>query len=524
MIEVDKILSRVETLLEKEDYRSVILLAEGMESPEGPLAAPSFEHKRISLCLARAKYHIHDYQGTSRVLSGLKILYPGIEDEKDHLFLESQLLLMKGDAAGAIRLLDHALESDRPKEDEFFIRFCLAKASFWKGDYLTANLLLEACRHYYGTREDAFMLGNVNYMLGYTAFQRSFFDQADSWYSSAIECYEKSGSDRQVAAAWHMTGILRYRTGKYAEAEQLLRKSGKAFEKSGDQAGVTESLIARARVHMYRGELEESEALLQRAYSRAGSSGYKRGTALSAEFLGEIAMRQGKTERALRYLEEARELGDGISREGDIAAEVCRRLGDLYIMLGDREKASENLSRALEISVKLHDDHELACVLRGYALLESQRGCYELSLSYFNEAISLLRMINERFELACTCMTAARAFSRWSTLEGEDNIDPRQLLRDARVFATEAAHLYQSLGLEDRIEECERLAGRLLNENYRAEDLSGCRAIEFSGDWICEDCIVARSPQMKQVVAKTLSLAGSRVPVLITGETGTGKE
>ncbi|MCK4538677.1 MAG: sigma 54-interacting transcriptional regulator [Candidatus Krumholzibacteria bacterium] len=523
MAEVTELISKIEAYVDKEDYRSALSTLDRSDWLD--LAdIPSAEHRDLSLLLARALYNSCEHDRASSVLDTLLDLYPDIRTEKDYIFLKSQILIKIGDPSGAEKLLRSALRDKRCREDEFFLRFCLGKACFWKGDYLSANLLLEACRQYYLSSGDRFMLGNVLYMLGYTSFQRSFFEQAEEYYNNATDCFNITGDGKQLAATCHMMGILLYRTGKYREAEELLIRSGKSFETLGDTFGMAESQIARARVNMYLGKFEDAERLLRRAYRKARESGYRRGEALAAEFLGETALKRGDRIRARQYLVVAEKLALEIAPSGDIAAEVYRRLGDLNIACGNFDEAKTALEKSMKLTTSLHDDYELGCVLRAFARLEAAMGNYELSISYFNEGISILRMINESFELASTCESAAEALVVWARKVDGDGSSRRRLFTEARIYATEAAYLYQSIGLEDEVSRCDRLTGKLLNESWQEEDLSGFTRLKFDDEWLREGSVVARSDQMRHVVEKAVSLASSTIPVLITGETGTGKE
>ncbi|MBU8921364.1 MAG: sigma 54-interacting transcriptional regulator [Bacteroidales bacterium] len=523
MVEVDKLIRRIESYVDSKDYRSALSTLDRSDWLD--LAEiPSAGHRELSLLLARTLYNSYEHDRASSVLDTLLDLYPDIRAEKDFIFLKSQILIKTGDPSGAERLLRASLDDEHSREDEFFLRFCLGKACFWKGDYLSANLLLEACRQYYLSSDDRFMLGNVQYMLGYTSFQRSFFEQAEEYYNNATDCFNITGDGKQLAATCHMMGILLYRTGKYREAEELLIRSGKSFETLGDSIGVAESWIARARVNMYLGKYKDAERLLDRAYRRARESGYRRGEALAAEFLGETALKRGDHLRAGRFLVKAERLALEIAPSGDIAAEVYRRLGDLNVACGDFDEAKTVLEKSMRLTTSLHDDYELGCVLRAFGRLEAAMGHYELSMSYFNEGISILRMIKESFELANTCVSAAEALTGWARKADGEGSDNKRLFSEARTYAMEAAHLYQSIGLEDEVSRCDKLTGKLLNESWQEEDLSGFTRLKFDDEWLCEGSAVARSAQMRHVVARAVSLASSTIPVLITGETGTGKE
>ncbi|MBN2071416.1 MAG: sigma 54-interacting transcriptional regulator [Candidatus Krumholzibacteriota bacterium] len=526
-MEPEILLKKIDAQIEAEDYIKALEIVKSSGPLDELVSIPSDIHRDLSVLFAKVHYYNHDYRQAGLYLSGLTPLYKNLSCHRDYIFVRSQLYLMEGEPEKALRQIDEALcheEAGWSRNDEFFLKFCLGKSHFWKGDYLNANLHFQACYQFYGTGNHQMMLGNVLYMLGYTAFQRCFFDQADSFYRKAIGAFRSAGSNSQLAATFHMIGILSYRTGKYSIAEEYLLQSRKYFKKVKSNPGIIESYIAQGRVKMFRNDLSQAFSLISRARERAGESGYKRGTALALEFMGEIEHRRNNYDRSLFYLVEAEKLALEIAPNGDIAVEVFRRLGELYTSMGRLKEATEILGKALELSKYLHDDYELACILRTYALVESKMNNPELSRSYFSEAISLFSIIKERNELASTYITAAKIYIDYVTSSGQEIKDTRIFLDEAREFSTEAAHLYDALELPEPCALCEEFSNRLMNDFYQKKELSGYEEISFKPSWLYDGFVVARSDHMRKIVKKASSFAPSTMPVLITGETGTGKE
>ena len=488
------------------------------------LPVPSPEHRRMSLLFSRVHYFNHNYRKANDYLSGLLPLYEDIRVDTDYVFIRSQLLLMEGHTEEALKILGSSLSDTRSREDKFFLRFCLGKAHFWNGDYLNANLLFQTTEQHYSMTGNPLMLGNIRYMLGYTAFQRCFFDQAGSFYRKAVENFRDAGSSRQLAAVFHMIGILSYRTGHYEESENYLSQSSRFFKNVKNTAGITETTIALGRVKMFLGDHQSAREYMNKARELAEKTGYKRGHALALEFLGEIAFLEEHYDLSMSYLLRAEELALEIAPKGDITVEVYRRLGDLYTRVERLEEAESILTKALELSKSLHDDHELGCVLRALGILEAKKSNIELSHSYFGESISTMKTIKEPFELARTYLSAAEIFTGL-VIDPEPGRDRKsELLDSARTSATEAAHLYDSLGLPDKAEKCENLANRILSDFYEEKNFSRKVRVVFKDSWLYEGFVVARSDHMKKVVSKIASLSPSNIPILISGDTGTGKE
>jgi DNA-binding NtrC family response regulator/tetratricopeptide (TPR) repeat protein len=368
------------------------------------------------------------------------------------------------------------------------------------------------------------MIGSVLFVLGYIAFQKSYFDLSESYYKKALEQFNAIKKSNELRKTYHMLGILAYRTGRFGEAKTNLTMAKKWAVKSDNSIGIINSNIALARLSMYFGDSKHAKNLLARSYSESNELGYGRGIALSAEFLGELSYHQGKYADCLAYLEEARRLAIAIAPRGDIAVEVYRRLGDVYIALKRLEEAERVLAEALDIAEDLNDRYEQGSIFRALGVLASCREDIDLARSFFTESIARLKLIKESYELARTYMTAATAYGRWLESEEIEIAAGKELARDARDFASEAVHLYGALGLDRRTRESKGLVRRIELISCPDVPVAKVERLSFRRKWLVGESVVARSHRMLEAVAKADRLARSTIPVLITGETGTGKE
>ncbi|MCD6380138.1 sigma 54-interacting transcriptional regulator [bacterium] len=531
MAEIEKVITTISGLLEKEDHKTALRVIEGMgPSITLPLSAldkvSANGDGKLWLLAARVYYHnrIHDKAG--KLIAGLEKWYPDITAEKDFISLKYQLLLKKKDPGIAIRYLESLSADIQSGEMGFFIRFCVGKACFWKGDYHASNIHFQACRKYYRSEADNLMLGNVLYMLGYTAFQRSFFEIAETYYNKALENFKVIGNRNKMAATQHIIGVLDYKTGRYSLAEKNLLAAAKYYNESGNKIRMAESYIARGRVCIFIGNLSKGNELIGKGLSIAEKTGYKRGVALACKFLGEISYLKGKIEGAFLLLEKARQIALDIAPNGDIMLEVSRRLGELNVNAGRLEDAEKALLKSLKLAEDLHDRHELGATLRSFGILEARRGNFDVARSYFKEAVTIFRLIKEQFELAKTLQTAAESFLEH--ISGIDITDMHdgvmELVREGKSCAGEASQVFDSLELKVKEHECSDIANRLNGMLRGRAGASKTNKLLFEKHWLYGGFLVAGSSHLKKVVEKVKTIATSSIPILITGETGTGKE
>mgnify|MGYP000517316279 CR=1 FL=1 len=511
------------SLIERERYREALGKYEQGASSHLETCSPG-EGRGLLLLGARIYYFNQKYDKSGACLEELERTCEGVESDIEFVIIKSQVLSTTGDITGALGLVSSAISENRPQSEAVKLTFYLGKIHFWNGDYFEANNCFQQCCRYYLSSGDQYMLGSVNYMLGYTAFQRSFFDVARSFYEKALERFIAQGKHNQIGGTYHMLGILAYRAGRYEEAKELLESARDHFEKCYSRTGIMESKIALARVSIYLEAHQDAERLLLDSCRDAEAIGYKRGMALSAEFLGEIFYHRVEYEKALQNLETAKKLALEIAPQGDIAVEVYRRLGDLHIARGELERAEECLSKALEIGDHLGDRCELGTVYRAYGLLFARRGDIDRARSYFMESSVTLQAIGERYELARSYITAADMYRQWcgsNTLPVEYE---NELLREADTCEVEALHLYQSLGLDGKVNEVEARRKGPGKAPPKKAGKTRFKKLSVDGLWLCHEGVVAVSPQMREAVLKAERLAPGGIPVYVTGETGTGKD
>ncbi len=450
--------------------------------------------------------------------------YPGIEDDFEYVMKKIQIFQLRNDYDDCSNFIEGCINKKWNDNQKNWLNHYAGRILFWKGDYFQSNRLFEECRDHALSSGDECLEGYSLFMMGYIAFQRCFFEIADVNFNRALECFQRCGKKLSQGRTCKMMAILAYRTGKYDKAEDILKQAIEIFKKTGYEKSFINSNIALGRVHIFRGQYEEAEGFLLKTRRQSLELGFKRETALSSEFLGELCYHRGRYEESLAYLEEAERIACEMAPEGDVAVEVFRRLGDVYIALRRIDEAETALSKAHRLCERLHDKYELGSVLRAYGLISAGKGDIELARSFFNEAIVTLKLIKESFELAKTFMTASGIYCDWSALPSMPAKGRAQLASEAKYHALEAVHLFSSLGLMEKAVECKSLFEKISNRVVFGEIECEYVCIEFRDEWMHGGRLIAKSPSMLDVVDRIGRVAPSDLSVLVSGETGTGKE
>jgi transcriptional regulator with GAF, ATPase, and Fis domain len=224
--------------------------------------------------------------------------------------------------------------------------------------------------------------------------------------------------------------------------------------------------------------------------------------------------------------------------------QIRNLLGSLLTKMKDLTQAGVELYCALKLAQELGEDKLEADVNLNIAVLEFARNDSCKALEFFEKSRSLAGSDMERRirvelnmgtllcdqgedEQAWVFFDKAQDYARRNDLErylpliltNLANIRQKQgVVREAVMLAEEASSLASKLEIDDQwIKDCTR---KVIEEN-RGETSDDFHLAEVL---ITSYGMVAVSAAMHKVMHDVDALAGSDLPVLITGETGTGKE
>ena len=442
----------------------------------------------------------------------------------DCVILKGMLHIRNAEYSTARVILERKADKGCTDEEHHRIKLILGVSYFYEGDYHKATSCFNDCHYYANSVDDRYIRGCALNMLGHIAFQRCFFNIAETYYLKSLEDFEISGKKFQIGNTYKLIGILKYRTGRYTEAKENIQLALKYFVRCSNQIEIVNSLIALGRIEIFSGNCPDAIKILNKSYSKSRSLGFQREIALSTEFLGEAYFRINRHDRSLRYLKESAQYTCRIAPRGDIAVEVYRRIGEVLLALEKVADAERVLLKALDIAQELEDRYELGSILRGMGMVAFKSRDVELAWSYFNEAIVTLKLIKESYELAHTYFVAAEAYetavsSRDTTL----NVS-RDLLTEARNYAIEAMNLYLNQDLASKAEACKLLINKIEAYSIQSSDIQESELLDFNKAWLYESSVVGRSGNIDVAIQKARLIAPSDISVLVSGETGTGKE
>ena len=398
---------------------------------------------------------------------------------------------------------------------------------------------------------------------------------ADEALGRASRCEARCDSRRTRFLYLHTRGMVDHLAGRYSSAIESFRASIELGEELGDDRTVAFDLVYLGECHLLRGEIKAGQRTLERLSSielgRVEPLASMRSArmALAAAFRGDDrAVRAaidacGPTaERRIRYIEAWNQLLCGWAErvvghlEGASArlesargyfaktgVEVGHDLAALELAAGDLDRgrtaiAARRLRRIgarMEKRVGEHRHPMLAARYLAYEtrrVLSERRPDYTLAASMLVEAEShligrhlsdleaMVRGLRRRLQSATLADVAPSVWPR----RGEGDAAARlESLALAKAAAEDLLRRFEDELGKERAAELRRHVDDL--DEFQRDLRRAVDGRDAAGPGpIAGDAIVGRSSAIRELIALLRRFAVSPLPVLVTGETGTGKE
>ena len=406
---------------------------------------------------------------------------------------------------------------------------------FYLNELRSAEESLEAALGIAIQNGDSRVKSRVLTMLGLVAQNKGLHETALDYFDRSKEICRANADRYGEAAVALNAGILLCRRGTFSGAARSVERAKAIFTSIDWCIGVCRSLLAHGNISKCLGDFAAAVRCYRDAERIAVQNGFARERALACEFIGDVHSERGRYQAAENCYEEGLRIATSIAPEGDVVVEINRRLGELYLSRAEAARALSFLRAGLRLSGKLEDKLEKGAILRCMGKVAFSLGEHKRGSALFRKAIVTLREAGCDFELGKTHLAYAEMLvdgalaSRDDVRGGASQAD--DALDEAWSSAVEAGHIFGGLESATWKAAAERCLDRVIARRGRRFHIDpvlqggkDVTRISFSPEFSRHEGYVAVSDAMLSVWKQIHFAAGFDRPVLVTGETGTGKE
>jgi DNA-binding NtrC family response regulator/tetratricopeptide (TPR) repeat protein len=372
-------------------------------------------------------------------------------------------------------------------------------------------------------------------MLGLVAQNKGLHEAALEYFDRAKEICRISADHYGEAAAALNAGILLLRRGRLSGAERSIERARAIFTSIEWSIGTCRSLLALGNVSKCRGDFAAAVRSYRDAERIANHGEFAREHSLAREFIGDIHFERGRHQAAESCYRQGLRIATAVAPDGDVVVEINRRLGELYLSKADIPGAMSFLRRGLRLSQRLEDKLEKGAILRSMAKAACMLGNRRRGVALFRKAIGMLQEAGCSLELGKTHLAYAEILVEDGRLPHDnaphESPPAGKMPDEAWSSAVEAQHILGNLENESLKSAAQRCLDRVIarrGKRSRADTAFRGRSrvvrVGFSPEYIRHEGFVAVSEPMLELWEQIHFAAGFDRPVLVTGETGTGKE
>jgi len=339
-------------------------------------------------------------------------------------------------------------------------------------------------------------------------FTRSEYKNALKYLLKAVNLADRLNDRRQLAFLWGNIGRVYTLMGNFKKATEALTVNIDISGHLGDDKEKAKALLSLGYIEMQAEQYDRAEEHFEAAYPLLVKESLDRETIIYMTYVGELKTRRGEYSSARHFLNEAIEAARKLAPDSSLLASPMRHLAELELVSGRFAEAARLANRTLALAEKAGETIEKGAAVRVLAGVKARqdenddKGRRE-AVDLFVRALNIFEEVDAGFERAETLVAMANCGLG----------SPRRRL--ANLFR--AHDLYKKMGIDQKHEKTQALINRS-DAPHPSKDKSDETSTGGA------PVIITANQRLQTVIKQLTQAAGSQLPVLLVGETGTGKD
>lgn len=334
---------------------------------------------------------------------------------------------------------------------------------------------------------------------------------------NAITTADEMGANRESGGLRINLCSTLLKSGHFSVVPTLLDEADRFLAMAGHNLTIVLASLLRARYLVLTHHPTKALDVLTPVLAATREQKFSREEAICLEYIGDCHLLQKDFRQALDCYSAAQKIAEATAPRGDLIPELGQRIGEAMVNLGDPNGAILACERGLRVARETGDRYEECATHRVLAMANWATGNPRKGLRLAAEGIELARSYEIPYELARALQWAGEA-----RLQG--NSDDERTLGRRQLW--EARATYERLGLTHQTRQIEKLLGFETQPEPQPDEpgVASLAGLEHLDRGAMRFGIITCSPEVSDAVATIQSVAPSRIPVLIMGQSGVGKE
>ena len=457
-----------------------------------------------ALLQARNLYHLGEYEGCRRWMRKAQTQRFLQRADLAADCIELWIRVGESDYPAAIRGASRRLDKCERREPALLVVYhgLLAYAWFMIGDAKKALAASTIARELSEIHDRPRERARILNLMGIMLMEEGRYGEAVTNLQQSLEINTSRNEVLRAAQNNLNLGIVYYKQGDYRRSQRALDRAWHSLARNSGPTACNIS-IALATLNRLRRDFKAARQHVAAAHKIAKCRSALRHESLALGVLGDIYRDCGNEEEARRYYARALQIAHRIAPEGGLVMSLLQRDGECLEKMGRQQEAEPLLIRALDMACQVGKRFDEGIILRCLAATRAKLGDPATAQEHIGKALNLLSAIEARQELAITHLYAASICAA-RCLSGEE------ILKHASA--------------PGELAPARPLPGEKLPVDGAVPYSRPEAEISAAPTRTGEKGIVAVSAQMCGVLGQCEVYAPHRDTLLITGETGSGKE